>query len=656
MLETPFATRRGKSGVLTVFFSVFVLLALAASVARAASLYSLVPLDSPVTAAVDLPQVWKATADLRKTDTVNNGLQAMEKEFGLSFEKDLLPWVGQTALVMTDVRKDGPTFALFLQIRDADHMIGSARTEAIVQSLLANKQKTNWLAADYKGISFRRTEIPQGGSVLKVATATLDGWLVITFGDGVIRKLIDTQHGDTPSLEKHPLFARAMNGMQADALGQVCVNGQGILAQIRQNDAEAARQWQHTELGNFLLAGTMTAPGDLQLDVNYCSLNPTTQATLKQLRTDAGTITGASLSYLPQGTFATLLLNNPDKWVSAVEQLLLDSARDDGTRTGIQRAFAFFDVHGVRAVLKRCTGELGVGVAWRDGKGCGVTVAGQTGSLDNAAATSAALKSFWQDVHMQVDRQGNIAVLPATKADMGPFKTLLCWVPLDQWLVGASHPDWIDPAVKPLELPADANNANLALFGNFSFLPAMLKSMGGAPEALTQLTGGKLGQWAMTLKIDEDGGEVHCRTSGAMPVVAVMASVMFPVFANAREKARETTSMSQLRQIAIAVQMYTQDNNGKLPPFDAYAHFTNAIDNYLGNNTAMFHQPGTDAPYVINHALNGLKVSAITIPADTVVVYEAMPWPDGMRNVAFADGHVLLVTEAEWAKLKKTVK
>jgi prepilin-type N-terminal cleavage/methylation domain-containing protein len=48
-------------------------------------------------------------------------------------------------------------------------------------------------------------------------------------------------------------------------------------------------------------------------------------------------------------------------------------------------------------------------------------------------------------------------------------------------------------------------------------------------------------------------------------VIAVLAAILFPVFARAREKARQTTCMSNQRQIAASVQMYAQDHEETLP-------------------------------------------------------------------------------------------
>jgi prepilin-type N-terminal cleavage/methylation domain-containing protein/prepilin-type processing-associated H-X9-DG protein len=42
-------------------------------------------------------------------------------------------------------------------------------------------------------------------------------------------------------------------------------------------------------------------------------------------------------------------------------------------------------------------------------------------------------------------------------------------------------------------------------------------------------------------------------------IIAILAAILFPVFAQAREKARQTTCLSNHRQIGTAVMMYAQD-------------------------------------------------------------------------------------------------
>ena len=48
-------------------------------------------------------------------------------------------------------------------------------------------------------------------------------------------------------------------------------------------------------------------------------------------------------------------------------------------------------------------------------------------------------------------------------------------------------------------------------------------------------------------------------------IIAILASILFPVFAQAREKARSITCISNLRQMSNAVAMFTQDHNEYLP-------------------------------------------------------------------------------------------
>ena len=50
-----------------------------------------------------------------------------------------------------------------------------------------------------------------------------------------------------------------------------------------------------------------------------------------------------------------------------------------------------------------------------------------------------------------------------------------------------------------------------------------------------------------------------------MAIIALLSALLFSVFARAREKGRSATCQSNLKQIGLAVQQYTQDNSGSLP-------------------------------------------------------------------------------------------
>src|SRR5215210_4634322 len=49
-------------------------------------------------------------------------------------------------------------------------------------------------------------------------------------------------------------------------------------------------------------------------------------------------------------------------------------------------------------------------------------------------------------------------------------------------------------------------------------------------------------------------------------IIALLAAILFPVFARARENARRTACQSNLRQWGMAVMQYTQDYDEGLPP------------------------------------------------------------------------------------------
>jgi prepilin-type N-terminal cleavage/methylation domain-containing protein/prepilin-type processing-associated H-X9-DG protein len=49
-------------------------------------------------------------------------------------------------------------------------------------------------------------------------------------------------------------------------------------------------------------------------------------------------------------------------------------------------------------------------------------------------------------------------------------------------------------------------------------------------------------------------------------VIAILAGLLFPVFAQAREKGRQTYCLSNLRQMGTAMMLYTEDHDGFYPP------------------------------------------------------------------------------------------
>lgn len=48
-------------------------------------------------------------------------------------------------------------------------------------------------------------------------------------------------------------------------------------------------------------------------------------------------------------------------------------------------------------------------------------------------------------------------------------------------------------------------------------------------------------------------------------IIAILAAILFPIFSKAREKARQTACLSNQKQMVLQVQIYTQENDEKLP-------------------------------------------------------------------------------------------
>jgi prepilin-type N-terminal cleavage/methylation domain-containing protein/prepilin-type processing-associated H-X9-DG protein len=157
-------------------------------------------------------------------------------------------------------------------------------------------------------------------------------------------------------------------------------------------------------------------------------------------------------------------------------------------------------------------------------------------------------------------------------------------------------------------------------------------------------------------------------------IIAILAAILFPVFAKAREKANSTTCMSNLRQITIAFSMYTQDNDEVLPRYDAWMTGLAGygVDGKLmdcpsnreignGGKPDYFYVAGVyngKEQYLSSRALGDFpSADMIPIAADLASPDKNLPWitndkaqnPNmvaarvGMRhsaNVAFLDGHV----------------
>lgn len=63
----------------------------------------------------------------------------------------------------------------------------------------------------------------------------------------------------------------------------------------------------------------------------------------------------------------------------------------------------------------------------------------------------------------------------------------------------------------------------------------------------------------MSPRVGRRGGFTLIELLVVIAIIAILAAMLFPVFARAREKARQTSCLSNLRQLGLALHMYVQD-------------------------------------------------------------------------------------------------
>jgi prepilin-type N-terminal cleavage/methylation domain-containing protein/prepilin-type processing-associated H-X9-DG protein len=181
-------------------------------------------------------------------------------------------------------------------------------------------------------------------------------------------------------------------------------------------------------------------------------------------------------------------------------------------------------------------------------------------------------------------------------------------------------------------------------------------------------------------------------------IIAILAAILFPVFARAREKARQSSCQNNLKQLSLGMLQYASDYDQRFPgAFDAngdgaytYAAdaccierdvFVNVAQPYLKNSQVAicpsssdgdFNRPATptgparkvDYKYKHACATNQWKDAQIARPAQIYMLIEYKNWHSGalnclcsaptgdeMHNMAFFDGHVKTLNKSRAARI-----
>jgi Protein of unknown function (DUF3352) len=172
------------------------------------------------------------TPDTRKT--WQDRLQAFEADFltpfGLTYDKDVRPWVGSQATLallspaQEDVAKVGANAVVwFLPMKDAQ------QARAVLTRMATNAPRTR----TYKEVEVKTFQGEKGKIVSAVVLE--ERLMIVTNGDLTLNQIIDTYRG-APSLAQTPRFQEALNAIEdKSAFGQLYVNLPIATAGLLQN-------------------------------------------------------------------------------------------------------------------------------------------------------------------------------------------------------------------------------------------------------------------------------------------------------------------------------------------------------------------------------------------------------------------------------------
>ncbi|MEO6906293.1 MAG: prepilin-type N-terminal cleavage/methylation domain-containing protein, partial [Abditibacteriaceae bacterium] len=143
-------------------------------------------------------------------------------------------------------------------------------------------------------------------------------------------------------------------------------------------------------------------------------------------------------------------------------------------------------------------------------------------------------------------------------------------------------------------------------------------------------------------------------------IIAILAAILFPVFARARENARRASCMSNMKQLTLGVMQYVQDNDGRtmLATADGSSNFSDTWDPvqpYLKSKQIQRcpsskvalgqYAYWADYSFPMNWDGSGTFMSSLnrlTVPLVIYTTYTSPPlldsFPEASRTCLFAEG------------------
>jgi prepilin-type N-terminal cleavage/methylation domain-containing protein/prepilin-type processing-associated H-X9-DG protein len=143
-------------------------------------------------------------------------------------------------------------------------------------------------------------------------------------------------------------------------------------------------------------------------------------------------------------------------------------------------------------------------------------------------------------------------------------------------------------------------------------------------------------------------------------IIAILAAILFPVFAKAKEKAKSASCLSNMKQLSLAVLMYQSDYDDRLPHLRYYpaGGYNYSFPSGTGTISCYFWVE-TVQPYVKNYELNLCPSRDVVGNRDDGNVYRADEFKHGYALNAYIEGRngseinepagVILLLETSWS-------